>query len=70
MPVRDMYKSIQELRTEFRDALYDGAGDYLPIIRKGLDMFGGEFEEQTLAENLREEFNDFLEAAMLVEKEA
>lgn len=72
MTAGTIQNDILSLRTDFREALYEGLGfsKYAEVIRKGLSKCSGEFEEQTLRENLQEEFQEFLEATMEVEKEA
>lgn len=72
MTVGTIQDDILSLRAEFREALYEGLGfsSYAEVIRKGLQMCSGSFEENTLKENLQEEFQEFLEATMDVEKEA
>lgn len=67
MEVGTINNDILELRTEFREALMDYISDPFKkmyqdivdgIIHKAAEKCSGEFEEQTVIENLKEELEE------------
>lgn len=66
MEVREMMGFMNECRKEFRSILEDNFDgrvvDLKDVLRGMLLECGSAFEEQTLTENLKEEFQDYMES--------
>lgn len=61
MNVHEMETEIKKIRKEFRELLENGERSNLKMfLRKALDLFAGEFEEETLKENLKEEQEEYM----------
>lgn len=66
MEAREMTSFMNECRKEFRGILEDNFNGRVVDLKDALrDMLlecGSAFEEQTLTENLKEEFQDYMES--------
>lgn len=63
MELREMEDKIRETRDEFLELLNGNANeaDLKEFLKEKLDIFAGQFEEQTLMENLKEAYGTYLE---------
>lgn len=65
MPVKDFSRFVKKNRQDFNYALMHypdrQIGDFTNMLMSMLRECCSEFEEQTLIENLKEEFQDYME---------
>lgn len=65
MDLQEMYEQIPTIRTNFRQALEATGGDVRKSIQDSFKDCGSLFEEDTVIENLKEEFENYVRGTLV-----